>query len=129
MPTSYPAEFRRRAIALVKAGATVTKTANDLGVTTSSLYNWVKRDLIDSGELEGVTTKESRELTKARKHIRELEAEVGGQSSLHLASLAASATATVVGSTSSLVLGYCIALAPLSALKNSPLSRNLEQHL
>jgi hypothetical protein len=29
MPTSYPAEFRRRAIALVRSGWSVTKTAHD----------------------------------------------------------------------------------------------------
>ena len=32
MPASYPAEFRRRAIALVKSGWSVTKTAHDLYV-------------------------------------------------------------------------------------------------
>lgn len=76
MPTSYPAEFRRRAIALVRSGWSVTKTAHDLDVTTTTIYNWVKQDRIDRCEIAGVSTQESRELTKAHRRIRELEAEV-----------------------------------------------------
>jgi len=76
MPRSYPVEFRQRAVALVRAGQSVTATASDLGITDTCLYNWVKQDRIDRGELAGVTTSESRELRKARRRIRELEAEV-----------------------------------------------------
>jgi len=65
MPTSYPAEFRRRAIALVRSGWSVTKTAHDLDVTTT-IYNWVKQDRIDRGEIPGMSTKESKELVTAR---------------------------------------------------------------
>jgi transposase len=76
MPRAYPAEFRHRAIALVRAGQTVTKTAADLGITDTCLYGWVRQDRIDRGELRGVTTAESRELRRARRRIRELETEV-----------------------------------------------------
>src|SRR5262245_10475334 len=76
MPRAYPAEFRQRAIALVRAGQSVTKTAADLGITDTCLYGWVRQDRVDRGELPGVTTAESRELRKARRRIRELEAEV-----------------------------------------------------
>ena len=76
MPTSYPAEFRRRAIALVRSGWSVTKTAHDLDVTSTTIYNWVKQDRIDRGEIPGVSTKESKELVRAHPRIRELETEV-----------------------------------------------------
>ena len=76
MPASYPAEFRRRAIALVRSGWSVTKTAHDLDVTSTTIYNWVRQDRIDRGEIPGVSTKESRELVKARRRIHELETEV-----------------------------------------------------
>lgn len=76
MPRAYPAEFRQRAIALVRAGQPVTKTAADLGITDTCLYGWVRQDRIDRGEIPGVTTAESRELRKARRRIRELESEV-----------------------------------------------------
>ena len=76
MPASYRAEFRRRAIALVRSGWSVTKTAHDLDVTTTTIYNWVKQDRIDRGEIPGLSTRESKELARARRRIRELEAEV-----------------------------------------------------
>ena len=76
MPRKYPDEFRARAIALVRLGQTVTKTAGDLGITDSCLYGWIKQDRIDRGEIEGVSRAESRELRKAKRRIRELEDEV-----------------------------------------------------
>ena len=76
MPTSYPAEFRKRAIALVKSGWMAARTAHDLDVTQATIYNWLKQDRIDRGEIPGVSTQESKELTRARRRIRELEAEV-----------------------------------------------------
>ncbi len=76
MPAKYPDEFRRRAVELVRAGQTVPKTAADLGITSSCLYSWVRQDQIDRGELPGRSTTESRELRKAQRRIRELEAEV-----------------------------------------------------
>ncbi len=76
MPRSYPAEFRRRAMALVEAGQSVAKTAEDLGITDSALYHWIKQDKIDRGVIPGRTTAESKELRRSRRRIRELEAEV-----------------------------------------------------
>ena len=76
MPRSYPTEFRQRAISLVRSGQSVVKTASDLGITNTCLYNWLKQDRIDRGEIPGITTAESRELRKARRRIRELEDEV-----------------------------------------------------
>jgi len=76
MPRKYPDEFRSRAVALVRAGQTVTKTADDLGITSSCLYGWVKQDRIDRGEIKGLSRAEARELRKAKRRIRELENEV-----------------------------------------------------
>jgi len=76
MPRRYPDEFRARAVALVRSGQTVTKTAEDLGITDSCLYGWVKQDGIDRGEIKGLSRAESRELRKANRRIRELESEV-----------------------------------------------------
>jgi len=76
MPRKYPAEFRQRAISLVRSGQSVPKTASDLDITDTCLDNWLKQDRIDRGEIPGTTTAESRELRKARRRIRELEDEV-----------------------------------------------------
>jgi transposase len=76
MPKPYPAEFRARAVALVKAGKPVTQVAGDLGMSAGGLQNWLRQDRIDRGEVSGVSSMESGELRRARKRIRELEREV-----------------------------------------------------
>ena len=76
MPRRYPAEFRSRAVALVRSGKTITDTASDLGMSAGALHGWVRQDRIDRGELPGTTTAENVELTRARKRIRELETEI-----------------------------------------------------
>jgi len=44
MPRKYPDEFRARAVALVRSGQMVTKADEDLGITDSCLYGWVKQE-------------------------------------------------------------------------------------
>jgi|SRR5665213_127297 len=73
MPRPFPTEFRLRAVALVRAGKTITRTAEELGVSQAALHGWVHQDKIDRGELPGVSTKEGAELKKAKRRIRELE--------------------------------------------------------
>lgn len=76
MPKPYPAEFRTRAIALVRAGKPATAVAGDLGISGSCLQNWLRQDRIDRGEIAGVPRTESAELRRARARVRELEREV-----------------------------------------------------
>jgi transposase len=76
MPRPYPAEFRLRAVALVRSGKRITTTAQELGISAAILHKWVHQDRVDRGEKRGVTTKESAELARANKRIRELEMEM-----------------------------------------------------
>lgn len=76
MPRAYPAEFRARAVALVRAGKEQRQTAADLGIHPVTLAKWVKQDRIDRGETPGTSTSESAELRAARRRIRELETEL-----------------------------------------------------
>jgi len=76
MPSPYPTEFRLRAVALVRAGKPITRTAEELGISAGALHKWVTQDRVDRGEVPGTTTKESAELKRAKRRIRELEAEV-----------------------------------------------------
>jgi transposase len=76
VPSPYPFEFRARAVALVRAGRPISRVAFELGVSEGGLHNWVRQDRIDHGELPGVTTRESAELRRARRRIRELEMQV-----------------------------------------------------
>jgi transposase len=75
MSRPFPVEFRRRTIALVRAGKPITTAAVELGVSAAAIHNWVRQDQIDRGERPGITTPESIELAKAKKRIRQLEKE------------------------------------------------------
>jgi transposase-like protein len=55
----YPAEFRRRALDLVAAGKPVREVARLLEVSDQSVYG-LRRQLIDQGELPGLTSAEGR---------------------------------------------------------------------
>ncbi len=78
MPAAKPPEFRRRAIALARAGdQSIAKIAADLGIAESSLRRWLKQDDLDSGRRDdGLTSDECRELAELRRRNRPLEMEV-----------------------------------------------------
>ena len=56
MPRPFPAEFRLRAVALVRAGKPITTAAVQLGVSAAALHGWVRQDQIDRGERPGMST-------------------------------------------------------------------------
>jgi transposase len=78
MPAAKPPEFRRRAIALARAGdQPIAKIASDLGIAESCLRRWLKQDDVDTGRRDdGLTSDERRELTELRRRNRTLEMEV-----------------------------------------------------
>lgn len=73
----YPEEFRREAVRLVEvSGRSITAVAEELGVSSEGLRNWVKRAQADRGERSDVvSTSEHEELLMLRRRVRELEAE------------------------------------------------------
>ena len=75
MPRRYPPEFRRKVLDLLKAGRKVAEVAADLGVTEQTIYRWRNQELIETGQLPGVSSSDHAELTAARKGIAELETE------------------------------------------------------
>jgi transposase-like protein len=76
MPRSYPPEFRRKVLDLLKAGRTVAQIANDLQISDQTIYGWRKQELIDTGQMPGITSTDHAELVAARKRIVELETEL-----------------------------------------------------
>ena len=76
MPRRYPAEFRARSVALIRAGRSVREVALLVGVSEQALYGWRRQDRIDRGEVPGVSRVELAELVTARRRIRELEVEL-----------------------------------------------------
>jgi len=76
VPRRYPAEFRRKVLDLVAAGRPVAQVAYDLQISAQVIYTWRRQQLIDSGQMPGVTSTDHAELVAARKRIAELENEL-----------------------------------------------------
>jgi transposase-like protein len=76
MPKRYPPEFRRKVLDLVTSGRRVAQIATDLDISDQTIYNWRRQQLIDSGQVPGITSTDQAELVAARRRIAELEAEV-----------------------------------------------------
>jgi transposase-like protein len=76
MPKSYPPEFRRKVLDLLRAGRKVAQIAEDLQISDQCIYLWRRQELIDCGQMPGVTSADQAELVAARKRIAELETEL-----------------------------------------------------
>ena len=74
---SFTEDYKTGAVRLVlDEGKTVAAAARDLGLTESSLRNWVEHARADRTKGKtGVTTAEREELTRLRKDVRELRME------------------------------------------------------
>ena len=75
---TYPPEFRREAIRLVRASEQdypIPKVARETGVSPETLRNWVKQDEIDTGDRDGLTTEENEELRRLRREVKILRQE------------------------------------------------------
>lgn len=72
MPKRYPAEV----LDLVAAGRPVAQVAFDLQISAQVIYTWRRQQLIDSGQVPGITSTGHAELVAARKRIAELENEL-----------------------------------------------------
>jgi transposase-like protein len=76
MPYRYPPECRRKVLDLIAAGRSVASIAADLGVSDQTIYTWRKQELIDTGQVQGLTTVEAAELRAAKRRVAELESEL-----------------------------------------------------
>lgn len=72
----YPAEFRREAVALIRSGQrSLAEASESLGVSQQTLRNWLRREAVDAGREEGVSTEEREELRRLRREVRVLREE------------------------------------------------------
>ena len=76
MPRRYPPEVRRQVVELARAGTRVKQLAATFAISEATIYNWLKQDRIDHGELEGLSTDQAIELAAAKRRIRQLETEL-----------------------------------------------------
>src|SRR6218665_2627935 len=74
---SFTEDYKAGAVRLVlDEGKTVSAAGRDLGLTESSLRNWVEQARADRTKgRTGLTTAEREELTRLRKEVRELRLE------------------------------------------------------
>lgn len=59
MPHRYPAEL-----------------AETFGMSDATIYNWLKQERIDRGEVAGLSTEEALDLAAAKRRIKQLETEL-----------------------------------------------------
>jgi transposase-like protein len=76
MSRRYSAETRRQVIELARSGTKVAQLVRTFGMTEATIYNWLRQERIDRGEIAGTSTDMALELAAARKRIRQLETEL-----------------------------------------------------
>ena len=76
MPRRYPPEVRRQVIELARSGTRVGQLVATFGMSEATIYNWLKQDKIDRGEIDGVSTDQALELAQAKRRIKQLETEL-----------------------------------------------------
>ena len=76
MAFRYSASVREAACRRMLAGERVEEVAGDLEMSAATLYRWKLQALIDVGRKPGVKSFEPDELDRARRRIKDLEAEL-----------------------------------------------------
>jgi transposase len=72
----YDPEFREGAVRVVReTSKPIARVAEDLGIHSGTLGNWVKKDRIERGETEGLSVDERARLTHLESENAELRME------------------------------------------------------
>jgi transposase len=73
---TYPAEFRRRMVELVRAGRSPEELAKEFEPSPNTIRKWATQADIDEGiRSEGLSTAERKELRELRRENRQLKLE------------------------------------------------------
>jgi transposase len=72
----FDPEFRDGAVRIVReTNKPIAQVARDLGIGSETLRNWVKKDKIDRGEADGLSSDDRAELARLRSENAELRME------------------------------------------------------
>ena len=73
---TYPAEFKRRMVELVRAGRSPEELAKEFEPSPNTIRKWATQADIDEGlRADGLTTAERKELRELRREVRQLKVE------------------------------------------------------
>ena len=73
---SYPAEYRRKIVALARAGRTVESLAREYEPCANTIAKWVKQADLDEGvRTDGLTSSEREELSRLKRENKQLREE------------------------------------------------------
>lgn len=74
----FTPEYKAEVVALVRSsGKSVGQVSRDLGLTETSVREWVQKAEIEEGKRPGLTAAEREELVRLRRQVRVLEEEKG----------------------------------------------------
>ena len=73
---TYPAEFRRQMVELVRGGRTPGELAREFEPSAQAIRNWVRQAALDEGRRkDGLSSQELEELRRLRRENRQLKLE------------------------------------------------------
>lgn len=72
MPRRYPNEIRRQVVELARSGTKVAQLVGTFGMSEATIYNWLRQEQIDRGEISGTSTDVALDLAAAKRRIRQL---------------------------------------------------------
>lgn len=74
----FAPEYKAEVVALIRSsGKTVGQVSRELGLTETSVREWVQKAEIEEGKRPGLTAAEREELVRLRRQVRVLEEEKG----------------------------------------------------
>ena len=76
MPRRYPLETRRQVVELAPSGTKVAQLVATFRMSEATIYNWLRQEQIDRGEISGTSTDMALDLAVAKRRIRQLETEL-----------------------------------------------------
>ena len=76
MPRRYPPEIRRQVVELARSGTKVAQLVATFSISEATVYNWLRQEQIDRGEVSGMSTDMALDLAAAKRRIRQLETEL-----------------------------------------------------
>ena len=76
MPRRYPAEVRRQVVELARSGTKVAQLVATFAISEATIYNWLRQEQIDRGEISGTSTDMALALAAAKRRIRQRETEL-----------------------------------------------------